>query len=200
MAKRGPCARNKSLRFASPTCSLFLEEKDALCQAMVELGLPDDMKVQRLSFLFNLGLLVVDTNLFVKLQTPHEARTIAFAIVFPVTVRLISVCDNLLSCCRERALHLARMSDRKLKEERKCVILHLAEDVSAVFPAADVANDDASASIIDSMLVRPSVLFVGNVFCGSCQATGAFPHACATGQDCQGGTSFQHSCDRFQSR
>jgi hypothetical protein len=96
MNTQGPYTR-KSLSFLSPMGVLFVEEKDPLYQALVELKVIDDSKAQHLSFMFNLGLLAVDTENFVKLCIPPEARSFAFALLFPLAARLISAHDNLCS-------------------------------------------------------------------------------------------------------
>jgi hypothetical protein len=158
MTKRGPYTR-KSLSFLSPTCLLFLEEKNALYQAMVELGLRDEMKAQHLSFIYNLGLLAVDANNFVKLNVPNEARSVAFANTFPLAVRLISAHDNLLSFRRIRKCRLWRISAR-ISLKRSEAYDSIGSE-SPVFLDADNNNEDESASIVDSVLARPSVLFIG---------------------------------------
>jgi hypothetical protein len=158
MSKRGPYTR-KSLTFYTPFGSLLLEEKDALYQAMVELGLSDEIKAQQLSSIFNLGLLVVGSDHFVKLHIPQEARLGLFAKQYPMAHRLISAHDNLLSYRRTRKKRLNRISARLLMESRK-VQDCLESDTSGSQVAAD---DEESVSNVESVLARSPVLFVDGV-------------------------------------
>jgi hypothetical protein len=80
----------------------------------VELLCQDDLKVRLLSFIFTLGLLVVNSDNFVQLHVPAYARSLDFSRDFPLVVKLIAAHDNLLSFGSLRKRELGLVSMQKL--------------------------------------------------------------------------------------
>lgn len=166
MAKRGPYNR-KNISFPSPYGLLFVEEKDPLYVSLVELGYRDEVKSKLLTFLANLGLLHVDDDFYVHLSVPAEARSCTFSDEFPLAVKLISAHDNLLSFRRRLKCRKTKEAEAKSRELKRCKYSASVNSFSnSLFPDIDDHSDhlvhlEEEASLVDSVLLRPSVLFIG---------------------------------------
>ena len=146
-----------------PRPMVFLgEEKDPLYQGMVELGVPDETKATHLGFLYYLGLLNIGPDLFVKLNSiPQHTRFVDFGKQYPLALRIISAHDNLLAFRRRRHSLNEAISTAALRTRRNA---HLYKSCDADDDTQHVDTEvitHCSASIVESVLARPSVLFVG---------------------------------------
>jgi hypothetical protein len=130
-----------------------------LHQAMVTLGYSDDLKRRYLSFLFNLGLLSVDVEKYVRLHVPQAARSIDFYKMFPLAVSLVAAHDNLRSYRLLRQRH--RQKRHVLGKKRALQVSESAGFGSTCSPVDyfNFVDDDAiseqEASILDSSLTLP---------------------------------------------
>jgi hypothetical protein len=149
MTKRGPYTR-KNLSFVSSIGPLFLEEKDTLYIALVELGFRDDMKAHILAFMANLGLLRVDVDSYVHLNAPPEARSLAFTNQFPLAAKLISAHDNILSFRRLRKCRETRDAAARKATAKRCKISESIVLGSNFFP--NDGYDDQSVLQVANLL------------------------------------------------